>query len=124
MPTYELTYEIYEHYLHIHVNGTLDSRDISSQYWMEISRLCHDHSKRIVFVEENFENQPHFFDVYKTIRDLSKEFTGITVIFVDENKGHWIANKFAETVATNLGLKCHIFSTVSDAKHKLEELIQ
>lgn len=124
MQPYDLHIEIYPAYLHAKVSGVQDDSQTMFDYWSRIVREVLNSNLKVVFVEEDFPNQPEIFEIYQSVRDISTYFQDITVIFFDHREDQYEKNKFLETVAVNMGVNCFVFGDRDKAIEKLHQEIK
>jgi hypothetical protein len=115
--TYQLTIEQKPTFLHATVTGQ-NSRATVMQYLKEILDECRARNCFRVLIEERLEG-PRLgtTDVFRIASDEGRMALGIVkaIAYVDVNAQGDLM-QFAETVATNRGLRLHVFRTVPEAE--------
>jgi len=122
---HKTTANVYSSYIHVVVTGDNTERDVVG-YLDEIQRLCTQHSRRHVLIEESLSGPglgiTSVFDVASHGAQKAREQIR-AIAYVDLNPAHdHDVMKFAETVAVNRGLRVRVFPSVDEAKRWLDEM--
>ena len=120
---YDLTFEEKEGYLYAHIQGDIDTVEISAQYWKEVAEKCAAESTKRVMIHEDLPSGATMGDVYQIASELPNlGFFGIKIAFVDTHIDQQTLNEFGELVAVNRGIFGKIFNDVSEAEKWLREI--
>jgi hypothetical protein len=107
---YTLRFEQRDGYLYAHVRGEHDSVAISTAYWSEIARRCHELDARRLLVVEELAERADVLDVYEVASGLvALGFSRIRIAFVDLLLEEQPMMQFAERVARNRGIDGRVF---------------
>ena len=116
---YELTVKEKAGYLYVTVTGD-NTKDTVLRYLSDVYAACAERKCPVVLIEENLAGPPlGVFDIYEVVGKASQSVypTIRRIAFVDMNPEHNVGTmKFAEDVATNLGVKVRVFSDLLDAE--------
>ena len=118
---YSIAFDTRPEYLHVLVEGTKDSLEISLAYWKEIAAECTRLGVTKLLVEEDIPAVVSMSEMYTIATELPEMFLGIAIAFVDRYADQSDLNSFGELVAQNRGVYGKFFTTVPDAEAWLRE---
>ncbi|MBP1655025.1 MAG: hypothetical protein H6Q28_1581 [Bacteroidetes bacterium] len=124
MPDYALSTVRKEGYLHAVVTGRNSAENVRA-YLADVHRACEESRCPRVLIEEHLEGPSlRVIDVFQIIREASQKAWPVIkkIAYVDTHPGHFAENmRFAETVASNLGVYVRVFDSVQKAEAWIRE---